>query len=87
MAKAIPQTWAKDPESGGADQSHYTPTAGDARPYADTDRSNGARSQRGDTESIMLPQNRWDDPIWGVNAPAGGIHPPETPDIPATTGE
>ena len=72
-------------ESGGADQAGYTPTAGDARPYADTDRF--GKTQKGDTKDIMLPQNRWGDPIWGVNAPSGGIHPPENPDIPATTGE
>ena len=81
----IPQTWAKDAESGGADQGHFTPPAGDARPYADTDRF--GKTQTGDTKPIQSPQNKVSDPVWGVNDYAGGIKECETPQIPATLGE
>ena len=82
---SIPQTWAKDAESGGADQGHYTPTAGDARPYADTDRFGS--TQKGETQNITLPLNLVSDPVWGVNNYAGGINTPEAPQIPVTLGE
>ena len=82
---AVKQTWAQDPESGGADQAGYTPTAGDTRDNADTDRF--GTTQKGRTTQIMTPQNKVADPVWGVNAPAGGIHPPLPPEIPVTEGE
>ena len=78
----IPQ---RDPESGGADQPGYTPTAGDSRPFADTDRF--GKTQVGETRNIMLPQNLVSDPVWGVNGYAGGIKDCEAPDIPVTKGE
>jgi hypothetical protein len=82
---AGPPSAAKDPESGGADQGPYTPTAGDSSTYADTDRFGS--TQKGDVSQIMIPQNKVSDPVWGVNAPAGGIHPPLPPEIPVTEGD
>lgn len=82
---AVNQTWAKDAESGAADQGQYTPTKGDSRPYADTDRF--GRTQVGDTTQIMLPQNKVSDSVWGVNGYAGGIKDCEAPEIPVTLGE
>ena len=35
---------------------------------------------------IMKPQNRVSDPIWGIQAPAGGVNAPLEPEIPATKG-
>jgi hypothetical protein len=82
---ASPNIPQREPESGAADQGPYTPTAGSSESYADTDRFGS--TQKGETINIMLPQNRWNDSVWGVNGPSGGINSPETPDIPATTGE
>ena len=82
---AGPPSAAKDPESGGADQAGYTVTAGDSRPYADTDRFGS--TQKGDVSQIMIPNNKVSDPVWGVNAPAGGINAPLAPEIPTTRGE
>jgi hypothetical protein len=85
---ASPNIPQRDPESGGADQGPYTPTAGNTESYADTDRFGS--TQKGETTDIAFlanPQNHVADSPWGVNAPAGGIHPPETPDIPVTEGE
>ena len=82
MTQVNPQ---RDPESGGADQAGYTPTSGSSVPYADTDRFGS--TQKGQTLNIMLPQNHVADPVWGVNAPAGGKNPPLPPEIPVTLGE
>jgi hypothetical protein len=82
---ASPNIPQRDPESGGADQAGYTPTAGDSQPYADTNRF--GTTQKGQTLNIMIPQNKVSDPVWGVNAPAGGKNPPLPPDIPVTLGE
>ena len=84
---AGPPSAAREPESGAADQSGYTVTAGDSRPYADTDTSIGGAKKPDFTSQIMTPQNKVADPVWGVNAPAGGIHPPLPPEIPVTEGE
>ena len=81
---AVNQTWAKDPESGGGTTGHQA-TAGDARPYADTDRF--GKTQTGDTKPIQSPQNKVSDPVWGVNDYAGGINSPEPPEIPVTKGQ
>jgi hypothetical protein len=81
---SIPQTWAKDAESGAGIPGHQM-TAGDSRPYADTDRF--GKSQLGDTKPIQSPQNKVSDPVWGVNDYAGGSNSPETPEIPVTKGE
>ena len=81
-AANIPQ---RDPESGAADQGHYTPTSGDSQAYADTDRF--GTTQTGRTMNIMTPQNKVADPVWGVNAPAGGKNSPMAPEIPVTLGE
>ena len=83
-AANIPQ---RDPESGGADQGPYTPTNGDARPYADADRSINGHRDPPFTSQIMLPNNKVSDPVWGVNAPAGGKNPPLPPEIPVTKGQ
>ena len=79
----IPQ---RDPESTGGEPGHQL-TPGDARPYADTDRNGGW--QQPATINIMLPQNLVSDPVWGVNAPAGGqsTNTPEPPEIPVAKGE
>lgn len=82
-----PASAAREPESGGADQGPYTPTAGDARPYADADTSIGGHKMDNFTSQIMTPQNLVSDPVWGVNAPAGGINAPLAPEIPTTRGE
>lgn len=79
----IPQ---RDPESGGADQAHYTPTAGDSQEYADTDRF-GKTITQNRTKPIQTPQNKVADPVWGVNDYAGGIKECEAPEIPVTLGE
>lgn len=78
----IPQ---RNPESGAAGGSHYTPTSGSAEPYADTNRFGS--TQVGETRNIMLPQNMVSDPVWGVNGYAGGIKDCESPSIPVTKGE
>ena len=78
---------SREPESGGADQAGYTPTAGDARPYADADTSITGHKTPPFTSQIMTPQNLVADPVWGVNAPAGGINAPMAPEIPVTKGE
>ena len=36
---------------------------------------------------IMKPQNKVADPVWGVQAPAGGVNAPLDPEIPVTKGE
>jgi hypothetical protein len=82
-----PASAAREPESGGVDQAGYTPTAGDAQPYADTDTSIGGAKKPPFTSQIMTPQNLVSDPVWGVNAPAGGINAPLAPEIPTTRGE
>jgi hypothetical protein len=82
------QTWARDPEiAGNADTPSHSTTPGDAQPYADTDRF--GTPQKGETASIMSPQNKVADPVWGVQAPAGGpvTNTPPAPDIPVTKGE
>jgi hypothetical protein len=74
-------------ESGAADASGHQLTPGDARPYADTDRFGSTVT--GDTMPIMLPQNKQADPVWGVQAPAGGqsTSTPWEPEIPVTKGQ
>jgi len=81
-AANIPQ---RDPEDGAGDAQGHQMTAGDARPYADTDRFGS--TQKGETQNITLPLNLVSDPVWGVNNYAGGINPPEAPQIPVTLGE
>ena len=39
-----------------------------------------------ETTPIMKPENRVADPIWGIQAPAGGVNAPLEPEIPATKG-
>jgi hypothetical protein len=81
----IPQ---RDPESGASDQAGYTPTSGDAREYADTDRF--GKTQKGQTSPVAYavnPINKVSDLVWGVNAPSGGKNPPLPPDIPVAKGE
>ena len=74
-------------ESGAADASNHQLTPGDAQPYADTDRFGGP--QRGFTAPIMSAENKVSDPVWGVQAPAGGqsTNTPWNPDIPVTKGQ
>lgn len=85
MAK-VNQTWARDPEiAGSADTPSHPTTAGDSRPYADTDRF--GKTQTGDTANIQAAQNLVSDPVWGVNNYAGGKNPPEKPQVPAAKGE
>ena len=83
----IPQTWAKDPESAGGEPGHQL-TPGSSVEYADIDRF-GKTIIANRTMPIMSPQNKWNDPVWGVNAPAGGqsTSTPEPPEIPVTQGE
>jgi hypothetical protein len=73
------QEWAKDPEAGASDASGHPTTAGDARPYADTDRF--GKTQTGDTKPITAPLNRISDDVWGVNNTAGGTNGPGDPEI------
>ena len=40
-----------------------------------------------ETSPIMKPENRVSDPIWGIQAPAGGVNAPLDPEIPSTKGE
>jgi hypothetical protein len=77
------QTWAKAPESGGADAQGHQATPGDSRPYADTNRF--GKTQTGDTKPIQKPQNLVSDPVWGIQAPVGGV--PADPEIRVTKGE
>ena len=80
----IPQ---RDPESGAADQGHYTPTRGNSEPYADIDRSISGSKPPPFTSQITSPMNFVSDSPWGVNDYAGGLKDCETPSIPVTKGE
>jgi hypothetical protein len=84
----IPQTWARDPEIAGSGGPGHQLTPGSSEEYADTDRF-GKTITANRTKPIMSPQNKWNDPVWGVNAPAGGqsTSTPEAPEIPVASGE
>lgn len=73
--------------SGAGDASGHQSTPGDSQPYADTDRFGGP--QRGFTAPILTPENKVSDPVWGLQAPAGGqsTNTPWTPEIPVTKGQ
>ena len=71
---------ARDPESGGQDSPGHQETAGDSRPYADTDRF--GKTQTGDATAILGPRNHITDDVWGVNDTAGGVKGPAAPDVP-----
>jgi hypothetical protein len=78
------ETWAKPIVTAGGEPSKPFADSSSAQ-YADTDRR--GTSELGETRNIQLPQNLVSDPVWGINAPAGGINSPETPEIPVTKGE
>lgn len=79
------QTWAQDPESGAGDAQGHQLTAGDAQPYADTDRF--GKTQTGDAKPISGPMNLVSDPVWGIQAPTGGKNAPDAPEVPVTKGQ
>lgn len=79
----IDQTWAQDAESGAGEPGHPTNGDSNSAPYADTDRF--GKPLTGATAPIFAAQNLVSDPVWGVQAPVGGV--PAAPEIPVTKGE
>lgn len=81
------QTWARDAESGAGDAQGHQETAGDSRPYADTDRNSAAQRRPEANTPIPPPRNLVSDEVWGWNDTAGGRNAPMAPEIPVTKGE
>ena len=79
------QSWAKDAESGGAYAAGHASGPDDSGAFADVDRF--GTTQKGNPTPIRTPQNKVSDPVWGINAPDGGVNPPDAPEIPVTKGE